>query len=162
MKRGRPSEQYLTWLCWLLASTVDAITGEFLPQHKQREGSIGAYASVGDLLHLSPDTVEYHCRKARALRATEEGMQDYAAWMTMRDRCLFFHHIGGIDTHLLHSPRGQADYKAWVTTYERSGRSKPFQYCSLSATDPVAIAIDEQRAASGLRNGLTKRGRPRK
>jgi hypothetical protein len=61
--------------------------------------------------------------------------------------------------------RGEHDYQDWLALYERrdeKGRSMPLVYCPLPSDHPAAIAIDEARAANGLRNGLSTRGRPRR
>jgi hypothetical protein len=71
-KRGRkPDDPYTMWLCYNLARIVDEDT-EFLPQHKQREGTIGAYALVGRRLNLAPETVERNVGIGQKLQECED------------------------------------------------------------------------------------------
>jgi hypothetical protein len=56
-------------------------------------------------------------------------------------------------------------YKKWLAGYnqrDEESRIKPLMYSPLSPDDPRAIALNKRRAEAGLRNGLTKAGRPKK
>jgi hypothetical protein len=67
--------------------------------------------------------------------------------------------------NLLIDARGTQDYEEWVARYESrppSAQRSPLVYRPLPPNHPASIAMDERRAAAGLRNGLTKRGRPRR
>lgn len=79
------------WLCYHLACVVDEGT-EFLPQHKQRAGSIGGYTLVGEQLCLSPDTVAFHVRNAQRKRDTQIGLREYHEWLTQRERKWWVYH----------------------------------------------------------------------
>jgi hypothetical protein len=60
---------------------------------------------------------------------------------------------------------GEGDYQAWFGEYKRrspQNQRSPWVYRPLPDDHPAAIAMDEARAAAGLRNNLTKRGRPRR
>jgi hypothetical protein len=189
------------WLCWHLACelTGDAtLTAEFLPQHKQREGSIGGFAVVGEWLHMTADAVESRVTAARKRRDTPE----YHDWLNHREKQWWFYHtvcvekrepklrkyVGEVegDTRILtrgdlyftpkeveaivaeakvrlkdEGARGKRDYAEWLALYERRdeiGRSRPLEY--LPSTPAESIAMDAARAANGLRNGKTNRGRP--
>jgi hypothetical protein len=158
ISRGRKPDPYTTWLCWYLACTVTTEDTGFLPQHKWPKG---AYAIAARRLQMTPEAVEYHVRKARKRRETKEGLADYHQWLNQRERHWWWSYHHTVTVTALGVRDGQ-DYKEWLTVYERrdeNGRSRPLVYRPMAAD--AAIAMDEARAAKGLRNGLSSRGRPR-
>jgi transcriptional regulator with XRE-family HTH domain len=95
-QKGRPVDTYTMWLCWELACEVDP-RDEFLPQHKQDHGTIGAFKTVGDQLNLSPSTVAQHVRNARSRRETEEGIREYFDWLNAREKQWWFYNAAQIE-----------------------------------------------------------------
>jgi hypothetical protein len=193
MKRGRPAETYLMWLCYELACEAHE-DEEHLPQHKHIVGALGGYTQVGAWLHLSPDAVEYHVRKAQKRRNTEKGRQDCAAWKEQRERQWWFYLAVYVENRSINFPmyvaetrgetlvityltsedadalvtkaqdrlidaRGERDYRAWLTCYERREpelRGRPLNYRIYPADHPESMVLTRKRAAAGLRTPRTK------
>lgn len=75
-RQGNRAQPDKMWECYYLATYVEG-DQPHLPRHK---GDGGAFAIVGERLHLSPQTVESHCRNAAKKMETEDGRAEFLQW----------------------------------------------------------------------------------